>query len=415
MFTATDGILIPTTVTGSWPRPAWFTRSLQGRRLSDVMTDIEYREQFLDAVATVISDQEQAGLDIVCNGDYHLDPNLGGLSWILWPIERMAGVDAQDTYPAAEEWSYPPGSVLNEVMGGWRYPAAVDKVRRERSWEFAKLWRTAQAKTMKPLKFGTVSGQMTGSFVELRTTKYPQDKRELMWDMCVAINEELCELATAGCKVIQLEDPLIHLVSPTKPDKEYVDFLIDCFNREVEGLDDVEIWIHTCWGNPNMQRVLEDTSYAPSFEDYMERVNGDVWTVEMKERNWADIELFKAYKGKKWPKKIAVGVISHRYLQVETPQEVAADIRNALKYIDPEQLVLSTDCGFGRQGCNRMIAFHKSVSMVQGANIVRQELGGEASMVRAADPNLQVDNIYRETRDRVLITDAGVGASRGDG
>ncbi|SVC70305.1 uncharacterized protein METZ01_LOCUS323159, partial [marine metagenome] len=80
MFTATDGVLIPTTVTGSWPRPGWFTRSLGGQRLSDAMTDITYREQYLDAVAAVISDQEQTGLDIVTNGDYHLDPNLGGLS-----------------------------------------------------------------------------------------------------------------------------------------------------------------------------------------------------------------------------------------------------------------------------------------------------------------------------------------------
>ena len=45
-------------------------------------------------------------------------------------------------------------------------------------------------------------------------------------------------------------------------DHEDVKFMIDAFNREVQGLDDVEIWIHTCWGNPNMQRVMEDTSYA---------------------------------------------------------------------------------------------------------------------------------------------------------
>jgi 5-methyltetrahydropteroyltriglutamate--homocysteine methyltransferase len=59
-------------------------------------------------------------------------------------------------------------------------------------------------------------------------------------------------------------------------------FLIDAFNREVQGLDDVELWIHTCWGNPNMQRVMEDTSYAASMEIYLERCRGDVWTLEMK-------------------------------------------------------------------------------------------------------------------------------------
>jgi hypothetical protein len=64
---------LPTTVTGSWPRPRWFDKSLWRRRLSDAMMDIDYREKFLDAVATVLSDQEQAGLNILINGDYHLD------------------------------------------------------------------------------------------------------------------------------------------------------------------------------------------------------------------------------------------------------------------------------------------------------------------------------------------------------
>ena len=157
------------------------------------------------------------------------------------------------------------------------------------------------------------------------------------------------------------------------------------------GLENVEVWIHTCWGNPNMQKVVDDTSYSHTFEAYMERMHGDVWTVEMKERNFADLELFGTYKGRKWPKKVALGVISHRYIQVETPQEVAADIRRAMKFIDPEQIVLSTDCGFGRQGCNRMVAFHKAVSMVEGANIVRQELGSKPKEVRAADSKLQID------------------------
>ena len=398
MLTTTKDIMFPTTVTGSWPRPRWFDKSLWARTLSDAMTDVDYREKFLDAVAAVVSDQEQAGLDILTNGDYHLDENLGGLSWLLYPAERMEGVSRTETHVLSEEWSFAPGTILNEVMGGWRYPAVIDKVSRGRSWEFAKTWRVAQAKSSRPVKFGTVSGQIVGTMVELHTKKYKQDKRELMWDMSCAVNEELRELAAAGCKAIQLEDPLIHLISATKPSKDYIDFLIEAFNREVEGLEDCEIWVHTCWGNPNMQRVMEDTSYAPSFEAYMERLKGDIWTVEMKERNYQDLELFGRYKGGKWPKKVALGVISHRNLQVETADEVAADIRRAMKFIDPEQIVLSTDCGFGRQGCNRTIAFHKAVSMARGANILREELGVRAHEIRAADPTLQIDSTARANR-----------------
>jgi len=383
--------LLPTTVTGSWPRPRWFDKSLWGRQLSDAMTDIDYREKFLDAVSAVISDQEQAGLDILTNGDYHLDASLGGLSWLLYPAERMVGVARNESYPSSEEWSAKPGSILSEVFGGWRYPAVVDKLARDRSWEFAKIWRIAQAKTDRPIKFGTVSAQVLATCLEIRTNKYAADKRELVWDMSVAINVELRELVAAGCKAIQIEDPLLHITSVLNPDRGYMDFLIEAFNREVEGLDEVEIWVHTCWGNPNMQRVFENTSYAGAFEMYMERMRGDIWTVEMKERNYADLELFGRYKGKAWPKKVALGVISHRNLQVETPDEVAADIRRALKFIDPEQIVLSTDCGFGRQGCDRIIAFHKALSMAQGANIVRHELGVSQQPIRGSDARLQID------------------------
>jgi hypothetical protein len=72
--------------------------------------------------------------------------------------------------------------------------------------------------------------------------------------------------------------------------------MIEAFNREVQGLDDVELWIHTCWGNPNMQRAMEDTSYAKSIDIYLERRRGDVWTLEMKDRDQKDLELFEPLK-----------------------------------------------------------------------------------------------------------------------
>jgi 5-methyltetrahydropteroyltriglutamate--homocysteine methyltransferase len=160
--------------------------------------------------------------------------------------------------------------------------------------------------------------------------------------------------------------------------------------EKVEGLDDCEIWIYTCWGNPNMQRVIENDSYAESFELYMERCRGDVWTVEMKDRGFRDLELFGRYQGHKG-KKICIGVVSHRSLQVDRPEDIAAGIRSALKSIDPENLIISTDCGFGRQGCNREIAFFKSVALVEGTNIVRRELGLPATDVPAANAMLQTD------------------------
>ena len=84
-------------------------------------------------------------------------------------------------------------------------------------------------------------------------------------------------------------------------------------------------------------------------------------------------------------KKIAIGVIDHHTLQVESPDEVAAQIHAALKYIAPERLVISSDCGMGREGMSRRHAFYKMVSLVLGTNLVRKELGLPESECLAAD------------------------------
>jgi 5-methyltetrahydropteroyltriglutamate--homocysteine methyltransferase len=388
MYTATRDLMLPTTVTGSWPRPSWYTLGLSGRPLSTGMNDVSFREQFTDALDTVISDQERAGLDILTNGDYHQDPDLGGRSWVLYPVERLAGMSQLDL-SATDEWTYPPGTILNEVMGGWRYPSVEGELGVGVPLEYAKVWRLAQQRTDRPVKIGTVSAQVAVSCTPLQTEHYKGDKHQAMWDMATAFNTELRALAAAGCKVIQIEEPMLHLAA-TGGDRGEVEFLIEAFNHEISGLEDVEVWIHTCWGNPNMQRVMDDTSYRASFDLYLNEMKGDVWTIETKDRNFKDLELFGQYKGR-LPKKICIGAVSHRTLQADRPGEVADSIRTALQHIAPEQLIVSSDCGFGRQGANREIAFYKASAIAQGCNIVRKELGLEAAYVPAADPALQID------------------------
>jgi 5-methyltetrahydropteroyltriglutamate--homocysteine methyltransferase len=390
MFTTTEGKILPTTVTGSWPRPSWFREGLWRQPFSTRMNDISYREPFTDAVSTVISDQERAGLDILTNGDYHLDPDLGGRSWLLYPVERLGGVAPLDIDATSDEWAYPPGSLLNEVMGGWRYPGVTGAIEDGTPFEYAKIWRIAQARTARPVKFGVVSAQVAASVLSLHTELYPADKHQVMWDMATVFNGALRELAAAGCRAIQIEEPMIHVTAATSNDRGYLDFLIECFNHEVSGLDDVEVWAHTCWGNPNMQRVLDDTAYENSVQIYMERLNIDVFTIEAKDNQHPPLPLFAPYKGNAGPK-IALGVVSHRSLQADSAEEVASDVREALKILAPEQLVLTSNCGFGRQGFNRLIAFYKAAAIAQGANRVREELGFPTTPVRAADPALQVD------------------------
>jgi 5-methyltetrahydropteroyltriglutamate--homocysteine methyltransferase len=84
-------------------------------------------------------------------------------------------------------------------------------------------------------------------------------------------------------------------------------------------------------------------------------------------------------------------MVSHRTLQADMAPVVAGRIRRALEVVPADKLILSSDCGFGRQGFNRTVAFYKATGIAQGRNIVLKELGVEERYVPAADPALQVD------------------------
>ncbi|HSK51242.1 MAG TPA: cobalamin-independent methionine synthase II family protein [Clostridia bacterium] len=399
MLTATKDLMLPATVTGSWPRPRWYDGGLWGRPLDTALLDVRFREQFLDAHATVIADQERAGLDILTNGDYHLDEDFAGRSWHHYPLQRWKGLEHEELqYERSRDrlLEFAPGTLMNEIETTWRWPRVVGKVEHDprNPLEYAKLWRIAQARAAsgKPVKFGTCSSQVLSIFLDSHTSEYDlEDKKQLIWDMAGAMNTELRQLAAAGARVIQIEEPTIHFVACFYPDQtDLLDFLVDAFNHEVEGLDDAELWIHTCWGNPNMQKVYTGESYANSIEIYLERLKGDVWTIEATENDLAEIDLFKPFAGS-LSKKVAVGVVNHRTLQADMPPVVAARVRRALEVIPADKLILSTDCGFGRQGFNRTVAFYKTTAIAQARNIVLRELGLEERYVPAADPSLQVD------------------------
>ena len=91
MFTATADLILPSTTTGSFPRPRWYDLGMWGRPLDTCMLDIRFREKFQDAMAVVISDQERAGLDVLSHGDLHVDEDLAGRAWHHYPLQRWAG------------------------------------------------------------------------------------------------------------------------------------------------------------------------------------------------------------------------------------------------------------------------------------------------------------------------------------
>ena len=194
--------------------------------------------------------------------------------------------------------------------------------------------------------------------------------RDLILALADIFNAELRKVAAAGCRVIQVEEPQHHIGGALGASDKDLEFYTEAVNREIAGVD-TEIWLHTCWGNPNQQPLhWERPSYERSLP-YLLATDADVLTLECASTNGRDLHLLGKHRT---DKKIAIGVVNHSTAAVEPPEFVAGLIRKALEHVPPERLILSTDCGFGREGLARRIAFYKSVSITLGANIVRREL-----------------------------------------
>jgi len=383
MLRATADLVLPTSIIGSLPRPAWYTAVLGSQTFLEAMVNARYREQYEDAVSVHLRAQETAGLDIVTDGDAHFDDQVGGMSWQSYPLTHMEGLaQPQPSVYNVAQAAHPRGHILHDFLEARVLPRVVGPIGRG-NLQYAAMWKTGQRLTKKPLKFGTILPELLAASV---SDDHYRDPVERTWAFSDALNAELTELADAGCPVLQMEEPQIHMVPARGKTfgKLGAKELVEVFNNTVKGLRaKTEVWCHTCWGNPSQQRIFKEVqSYKPTLEA-LNGIDADAVTFETCSSGTGDLEAIGKIVTEK---KVVIGVIDHHTLQVERPDQVAALIREALKHIPAERLVISSDCGMGREGMSRRHAFYKMVAMVLGTNIVRKELGLPEAECLAADP-----------------------------
>jgi 5-methyltetrahydropteroyltriglutamate--homocysteine methyltransferase len=389
MLKATAGLVMPTTITGSLPRPSWYTENLQLKSFLDAMVISRFREQYVDALSVYLREQEVAGLDIVTDGDCRFDQDVGGQSWTSYPPHHMSGFDA--THPklakvGAGGIGFPRGHILHDYLEARVMPRIVGPLG-PGEMQYAEIWKAAQRLTAKPVKFGTVTPELVAFAVQ---DEHYTDLPSRIMAMSDAFNQELHDLADAGCPIIQMEEPQIHLLAARGYKDPVInpEFMLKVFNNTVKGLRaKTEVWCHTCWGNPSQQRMFAQVqSYKPALE-LLNQVDADVITFEMASSQCADLEDVGKHITHM---KVGIGAIDHHTLQVESPDEVAALVKRALQVIPKERLILSSDCGMGREGMSRRHAFYKMVALVQGVNKVKQDLGLPFTPSQAADPTLSL-------------------------
>src|SRR5580658_7994307 len=203
------------------------------------------------------------------------------MSWQSYPLTHMAGL-SHALEPAVYNVgavAYPRGHILHDFLEARVLPRIVGPLG-PGNLQYAAMWKAAQRLTTKPVKFGTILPELLAASV---ADDHYKDPVERTMAFSAALNAELTELADAGCPVIQMEEPQIHMV-PARGKafgKLGTAELVGVFNATVKGLRaKTEVWCHTCWGNPSQQRIFTEVqSYQPTLEA-LAQVDADALTFE---------------------------------------------------------------------------------------------------------------------------------------
>jgi 5-methyltetrahydropteroyltriglutamate--homocysteine methyltransferase len=335
--------IIPATVIGSWAFPGWYAKFCDDVAAHPEQFGPEDRAEALDdAVRLAIDDQLRAGADIITDGEMQrVDFNLGFYQHIagLKPLGsvRRWGAPAHDQrsrYVCTEPLQAPHG--LGLVA------------------EYKRLRRFTKA----PIKL-PVPGPFTLAGC-VQVGEVYRDRAAVTEAMLPLVNHEMKALVAAGVDFIQLDEPSF-ACHPSQPD-----FFLDLIARTTAGVN-AKISMHMCFGNYR-GRAVGWRSYAPLFP-HLAKAKVHQLALEFASREMAEIGLLKQVPA---PMEVAVGLVDVKNTWIEPPELVAQRLRETLKYIEPERVHVTPDCGFSQTA--RFIAQRKLAAMVEGVKLVRQDV-----------------------------------------
>jgi len=359
--------ILPTTMVGSYPRPHWFSQQLLGRDVRVAFKEVRHEEAYHDATHAVISDQEEAGLDIVTDGQMSYDDYVGGIGSFCWYMyERIPGFDpAREEHPSVT--SETDRNRVTELLTDWGGVINSGEVKRG-PIRLADLYRIAKKYTDKPIKASVGAGPINLAWhVYFQHYKDPQ---ELCYALAPIFNAEMKDLVEAGAEYLQLEDLGAWLPLFTGDEKDY-EWIADVISKCCEGVD-AKIGWHFCFGNAWGNDILSANfpqGYQTVLPHFFETPGINEFVLDYANREMAGVEFLANLPDHK---DVQVGVLDIRTMMVETPEQVADRIRKVIAVVSPERVTLSTDCGM--KSLPRVIARMKLKALVDGATIVREEI-----------------------------------------
>jgi 5-methyltetrahydropteroyltriglutamate--homocysteine methyltransferase len=339
-------MLLPTTLVGSYPQPEWLIdrAKLAGRLPPRVRAKELWRlpEPYLadaqnDATLIAIRAQEDAGLDIVTDGEIRRE------SYSNRFATALDGVDLDNPGTAIDRSGHP-----NPV------PRITGPIRRRHAVEVEDM-KFLRAHTKKETKI-TVPGPFTMS--QQAQNDFYASEEEAAMDYAVAVNEEIRDLFAAGADYVQVDEPYMQ----ARPEKAR-QYGLKALNRALEGIAGTTI-VHICFG---YAAIIHQRPSGYSFLPELADCRCKQISIETAQSN-LDCSVLATLPGKQ----ILLGTIDLSDMNVESAETVAARIRRALPFAPAENILVATDCGM--KYLPREVANGKMRAMVEGAKIVRQEL-----------------------------------------
>jgi len=343
-------MLFPTTIVGSFPQPDWLIdrEKLAGRFPPRVRARELWRipPQYLseaqdDATLIAIRAQEDAGLDIVSDGEIRRE------SYSNRFATALDGIDLDN-----------PGSALDRSGHPNPVPRIVGKIRRRHAVEVDDL-KFLRAHTERRVKI-TVPGPFT--MLQQAQNDFYADEEEAALDYAAAVNEEIRDLFAAGADVVQIDEPYMQ----ARPEKARL-YGLKALNRALDGITGTTA-VHICFGyaaiihqRPSGYSFLSELAQCPCRQVSIETAQSHL-----------DCSVLQSLEGKT----VMVGCIDLADPQVESVETIVQRIERALPYVKPENVILAPDCGM--KYLPREVAAAKLRAMVGAAKVLRQRHGATA-------------------------------------
>ena len=338
-------IILPTSTVGSLPKPVWLAEptqlwapwSLEGEALA---------EGKQDALRIAAHVQHQQGIDIVSDGEQSRQ------HFVTTFIEHLSGVDFEKRETVRIRDRYD-ASV----------PTVVGSVSRERP-VFVEDAAFLRKQTDRPIKWA-LPGPMT--MIDTLYDAHYKSREKLAWEFATILNQEARELEAVGVDIIQFDEPAFNVFFD-----DVKDWGIGALERATEGLR-AETVVHICYGygikaNTDWKKTLgsEWRQYEETFP-LLQQSSIDTISLE-RHNSRVPVDLIELVRGKK----IMLGAIDVASHEIETPEEVANTLRDALEFVDADKLIPSTNCGMAP--LPRQIAYDKLGALSAGARLLREEL-----------------------------------------